>query len=219
MGQGRDKNLKGGDGIQGQAAVRILDDGDRLCGIRRSLRDDLPELGQMATQGVDGLRALPDQKLSDQKDHRCSLGLFALHGHEAHGRALCCFADRLCIGGIILLALDEGLDVGGRDEPHLVAQLADLTAPEMRAATGFHRHDTRLQLAEEGQHLIPPQRLAQLRPTRGISPMDLKHILRQVEPDRSNLRHDRSPLWILTDPPWHIDAVGGRSHHQSHFAR
>jgi len=22
-------------------------------------------------------------------------------------------------------------------------------------------------------------------------------------------------LWILIDPPWHIDAVGGRSHHQS----
>jgi len=21
--------------------------------------------------------------------------------------------------------------------------------------------------------------------------------------------------WIVADPPWHIDAVGGRSHHQS----
>jgi hypothetical protein len=46
--------------------------------------------------------------------------------------------------------------------------------------------------------------------------MHLKYILRQVEPDRGYLRHDRSPLWILADPPWHIDAVGGRSHHQSH---
>ena len=24
-------------------------------------------------------------------------------------------------------------------------------------------------------------------------------------------------LWILIDPPWHIDAVGGRSHHQSPY--
>jgi hypothetical protein len=39
--------------------------------------------------------------------------------------------------------------------------------------------------------------------------MNLKHILSQIEPDRDNLRHDRSPLWILADPPWHIDAVGG----------
>lgn len=49
--------------------------------------------------------------------------------------------------------------------------------------------------------------------------MRQKHILRQVEPDRDNLQHDRSPPWILADPPWHIDAVGGRSHHQSRDRR
>ena len=43
--------------------------------------------------------------------------------------------------------------------------------------------------------------------------MCLKHILRQIEPDSDNLRHDRSPMWILADPPWHTDAVGGRLHH------
>jgi hypothetical protein len=163
----------------------------------------------MAPQGVDGLRPLPDQKLSDPKDHCCSLGLFALDGHEAHRRALCCFADRLCVSGIIFLALDEGLDVGGRDEPHLMTQLADLAAPEMRASAGFHRDNTRWRLAEGRQHLIPTQLLAQNRTARVVSPIHLKHILRQIKPDRGNLRHDRSPLWILTDPPWHINAVGG----------
>lgn len=39
--------------------------------------------------------------------------------------------------------------------------------------------------------------------------MRMKHILRQVEPDRDKLRHDRSPLWFLADPPWYIDAVAG----------
>jgi hypothetical protein len=39
--------------------------------------------------------------------------------------------------------------------------------------------------------------------------MHLKHSLRQIEPDGDNLRHDRSPLWIVADPPWHSDAVGG----------
>lgn len=43
--------------------------------------------------------------------------------------------------------------------------------------------------------------------------MHLKHILRQVEPDRGNPQNDRPPLWILVDPSWNIDAVGGRSHH------
>ncbi|WP_206613042.1 hypothetical protein, partial [Paenirhodobacter populi] len=46
----------------------------------------------------------------------------------------------------------------------------------------------------------------------------LEHILRQIEPDSGNLRHDRSPMWILAGPPWHTDAVGGRSHHQSPHA-
>jgi hypothetical protein len=97
----------------------------------------------------------------------------------------------------------------------LVAQLADRAAPKVGAAASFHRHDAGPQLPKEGQNLISPQLLAQNSPPRGVSAMGLKHILRQVEPDRDNLRHDRSPLWILADPPWHIDAVGGRSHHQS----
>ena len=49
---------------------------------------------------------------------------------------------------------------------------------------------------------------------RAVSPMGLKNVLRQIEADRGNPQHDRSPLWIVADPPWHIDAVGGRSHHQ-----
>lgn len=42
--------------------------------------------------------------------------------------------------------------------------------------------------------------------------VDLKHSLRQVEPDRGNLRNDRPPLWTRADPPSHSDAVGRRSH-------
>ena len=79
----------------------------------------------------------------------------------------------------------------------------------MRSAAGFHRYKAGLQLAEKGQHLITPQLLAQHRLSRSISALRLKHILRQVEPDRGNLRHERPALWMRTDPPWHIDAVGG----------
>lgn len=51
----------------------------------------------------------------------------------------------------------------------------------------------------------------------GLRSLRLEHILRQIEPDRDNLRHERPPFWISADPPWHIDAVGGWSHHQSRF--
>lgn len=74
-------------------------------------------------------------------------------------------ADRLGIGCVVLLPLHERLDVGRRDEPHLMAQLADLTAPEMSAAAGFHRHNTGLQLAEKRKYLIPSRLLAQHRRT------------------------------------------------------
>jgi hypothetical protein len=57
--------------------------------------------------------------------------------------------------------------------------------------------------------------LVQNCPSRDISAVLLKHILRQVEPNRGNVKHGRPPIWILADPPWHIDAVGRRSHHQS----
>jgi len=147
------------------------------------------------------------QKFADAEDHRRPLRLFALHGHEAHRRPLRRFTDRLGIGRIVLLPLDEGLDVGRRDEPHVMAQLADLAAPVVRAAAGFHRNDAARHLAKERQHLIPPQLLAQHRLARLVSLVDLKHILRQVEPDSGDLRH--APLWLLADPPWHIEAIGG----------
>lgn len=109
---------------------------------------------------------------------RGPLRFLALHEHEPHRRTLGGLADRLGIGGIVLLALDERLDLGGWDQPHLMAQFADLAAPEVGAAAGFHRHDAGPQLPKEGQNLISPQLLVQNRPPRGVGAMRLKHILR-----------------------------------------
>ena len=95
-----------------------------------------------------------------------------------------------------------------------MTQLAYLATPEMRAATGFHRNDAERQQSEKLKDLIPFQFLAQHRRARGVGPKRLGHNLRMVEPDLNNLRYDLSPLWIVADPPSHIDAVGGRSQHQ-----
>jgi hypothetical protein len=118
--------------------------------------------------------------------------------------------------------MDMGMGIGmntssesSRDQPHLMAELPDLAAPEVGAAASFHRHNAGRELSKKLQHLIPSQLLAQNCAPRDVSVLRLKHSLRQIEPDRDNLRHDRPPLWIIADPPWHKDAVGGRSHHQS----
>lgn len=156
----RDHHLQRGDRICGQATARILDDGDQSRGVGRPLRHDLAELGQMDAQGADRLRALLDQQLADAEDRRRPLRLFTLHGHETPRPSLCCATDRLGIGGIILLALYQGLDVRGRDKPHLIGKLAGLAPPTMRAATGFRRDNAGLHPTEIGQHLITSQFLA-----------------------------------------------------------
>ena len=138
--------------------------------------------------------SIPDQQLPNAKDHRRALNLLALHRNEAHCWTHRCFTDRLGVCRVILLPLDERLDVGQRDQSHIMAKLADLTPQKMSAATGFHRDNAKWQLLEKFQNLSSPQFLTQNCPPCAFSPIDLKYILRQIESDRDNLLHDRSPF-------------------------
>jgi hypothetical protein len=116
---------------------------------------------------------------------------------------------------IILLPPDDGLHRGGRDEPQRVARPADRAAPDVRAATGRDRRNAGPRPTGQARRLIPPQRPAQHRTPRSISPVRPNRILREVEPDRGNRRHDRSPFRTRADPPRHIEAAGARSHYRS----
>ena len=102
-----------------------------------------------------------------------------------------CFINSLGVGSIIRLPLDVGLHVGGRDQPRLMTQLGKLMPPIVSAATRFHRDNARRKLVEELQYMHGPQLLTQHCTARAVI----------------------SPSWILTDPPWHEDAVGGRLQH------
>src|SRR5215471_2783436 len=49
---------------------------------------------------------------------------------------------------------------------------------------------------------------------RSINPVDLKNVLRQIQPNHANLVHGRLPCLVESiSPVWHIDAVGGRPPH------
>src|ERR671911_2293934 len=115
----------------------------------------------MTTQGVDRLRSLANQQIAGAEHHGCRLRLFTLHGDKAHGRALGGLADRLGIRHVVLLALDERLYIGRRDQPHLVAELSDGAAPIVRARAGLHGDDAAGLACEEGQHLLAPELLAE----------------------------------------------------------
>lgn len=95
------------DGIGGQAVLRVLDDGDQSRCVRGTVWHDLPEFAQVTPERIDRLRSLADHQLADPEHHRGPLGLFTLHGNEPHRRAHGRFADRLSIGRVVLLALNE----------------------------------------------------------------------------------------------------------------
>ena len=45
--------------------------------------------------------------------------------------------------------------------------------------------------------------------SRAVSPMKLKDVLGEIQPDSANLVHGRLLEWVATPPLWHADAVGG----------
>ena len=100
-------------------------------------------LCQMRAQSVDRLRALANQKIAGSVSHRCRLLHLALHSYEPHRRSRRRFGNRLGIRHVILLPLYERLHISRRDQPHLVAEIADCPTPVVRTGAGFHRYDAR----------------------------------------------------------------------------
>jgi hypothetical protein len=162
----------------------------------------------MAAQRVDVHGLLLDQELADPMQLADALLLDRLHRHEAHGRPRHRLADRLRVGGVVLVALDVGLHVLGRDQTDPVAQLDELASPMVGAAAGLHADQARRQAGEELQHLAARQLLAQHRPALRVGAVHLEPGLCQVEADGRNLRHGRSPCGRGSHT-WHDDAEGG----------
>src|SRR5262245_25988041 len=71
---------------------------------------------------------------------------------------------------------------------------AQLPPPVVRRRAGLQANQTGRQSTEERQNLRTPNLLAQNRRSLCIDPMHLKNMLRQVQPDRSNLAHGWLPF-------------------------
>src|SRR4029077_19448183 len=63
----------------------------------------------------------------------------------------------------------------------------------MRRGTRLQPDQTARELCEERHHLAAPQLLAQNYRATRIDPVNLKNMLRQIQPDRRNLTHG----WLL----------------------
>ncbi|KQZ99924.1 hypothetical protein ASD64_14050 [Mesorhizobium sp. Root157] len=75
--------------------------------MRRSLGRDPTIFGQMTSDGVDQLGALPNQQIACSEHQGICLLRLALYCHEPHARTLRSLADCLSIDRIILVPLHE----------------------------------------------------------------------------------------------------------------
>lgn len=73
--------------------------------------------------------------------------LSAPHRHEMYARSLHRLADCLCIGPVVLAALEVGLDVARRHQPDLVSERDQFARPVVRSRA---RLDTDLARSEPG---------------------------------------------------------------------
>src|ERR1700746_1688538 len=148
-----------------------------------ALRKDVAVFHLVPAKSVDALGALTHQEIAGSEHDAVPLLLFGLDRNEAHARPLGRFTDGLCIGGIVLLPLDERLDVGRRDQAHMMAQLSDLTRPVMRTGTRFHRDDAPGLRCQETEKLYASAALAKEHMAGGIRPVRVENVLRDVQTD------------------------------------
>jgi len=76
-----------------------------------------------------------------------------------------------------------------------MADIHQFTCPVMGAGTGFHGDQTRSQIGEENANLSAPQGLPDDRFVALIYPVNLKYILRQIDPDTSQCHVQSPKVW------------------------
>ena len=117
--------------------------------------------------------------------------LLGLRRQRSACRPLRRLADRLGIGRIVLLPLDERLDVGRRDQAHTMCPAWRSRAPSNARP---HRPPSRRCMAlrgQEGDKLRAGEASCGTAVPGSIGSMHLKHVLRDIQPDGGNLIHGR----------------------------
>ena len=88
--------------------IRVSDDIEQLFDTVSTNRRNDAELGKVGTDRIDHGSLLANEEVTRAVEHQAALLLGRLGLHEPHARPHDGFADRLSIGGIVLLALEIG---------------------------------------------------------------------------------------------------------------
>lgn len=96
----------------------------------------MAEFVEMRAQRIHGNGAAFDELRAGPEQDGAGLAVDQLGFDEAHGRPQRRLDDRLCIGAIILVALDEGLDVSRRDQQRRMPDPGQGAGPMMCSGAG-----------------------------------------------------------------------------------
>ena len=145
----------------------------------------MPELAQDAAQGI-GLHDAQLQQLraqAVQRQHRL-LG-FGLDRHRSQSRLLAGDPDRLGIGRISLVALDEGAYRTGWQQRNRSGPARQRARPVVgAAAAGFHPHPAGRALGKPRRHLRTLELGARDLAGPRVDAVQLEDVLSGVHPDR-----------------------------------
>jgi hypothetical protein len=86
----------------------------------------------MSPDHIDHCGLLANEQMARAMERQAALLLGRLRGDEPHICPGNCFANRLCVCGIVLLPFDVGLNVSRRHQSHRVAERLELTRPMVR---------------------------------------------------------------------------------------
>ena len=128
---------------------------------------------------------LPHQTFSTSEHRSTGLLLNRLRLNKTHLWLAGCDDNRLRIGGIVLLALNERPDILRCDKPHFVTKCRHLTRPIMGTTTGFKDNTTWFLLRHKRYELLTAQLLTKNYLSGSHSSVDLQNPLCQIDPNYS----------------------------------
>src|SRR3954466_3728284 len=167
----------------------VVEAGDELLDLAAPLRRDDTEFGQMSPYGVDQHGALAHQQIACPVQHQDGLLRFVLDRHEYHVRPHQGLDNVGSVVGVVLFAaLNVGLDLGGCDQPHRMAQRRNPASPVVGGSARLHAHDAGRQCLEKCFHASAAKLPEQYRSPGLVNRMDLKNVFGEIKTYDSN-RH------------------------------
>jgi hypothetical protein len=101
------------------------------------------ELGEMSSDRIDYRDLLTDEQMTSSVKHQAALLLRCLGRHKPHVGSGNRLANRFCVGHVVLLPFDVGLNVSGRHQSHGMTEGLEFAGPMVRRGASLYAGQTR----------------------------------------------------------------------------